>query len=180
MLQTLQVDRLSGRFHRLADPLLAAQLHTMILEESDGTPWWALILRQDGQLHKAADPRICRTDNQDGVIPPGGDKQRFARDLVVELNRRAAYDGAWVVFWCEGADHWARLAYLWKDRDGDKQVLCDTDDVWPRVRAAGVDKWVEDGDAAVRKWHLVFNKALAVHPDQQFRKALGQRAPARR
>lgn len=112
----------------------------------------------------------------------------FAEDVLTALNRHLHHDGAWcVVFTGPEADGplspmiYRRLVFLWMDGDGDVHIpyewLEDEGDTFATMMARGPDPWLEGAEAA---WHIAAEarRMLDTKADEQFRYALGEKAPS--
>lgn len=165
-----------GAGHALPDRMLSAALVAQLEAEAMGDAWMAIVLRQDGKFHYKASPGAETWDD-----PDLEEKLDFMRRLVRALNRDATeLGGAWVVALTAKA---RKFVWIWKDPDGDKNIVLYDDEPWSRIKRENchVDlmHWIDDAVAAMRKWALIHGRLLRVRPEEQYRKALGERPPPR-
>jgi hypothetical protein len=157
-------EKIGGRFHNVATRELGAALIGMLEQEGQGQNWTAWVITYDGNLYVKRQAHAAPD-----AVWPSDEKRGFARDLVIRLNREVPYMGAWVVAWF-GDQRWAML---WKDHDGDLQVVIFNDEPWARQKGTPIEKWLADAEAGVRKWVAV-QEGLALKPTQLHKAALGE------
>lgn len=157
-------EKIGGRFHNVGTRELGASLAAMLEQEGQGQNWLAWILTYDGTLYVKQRP-IAALD----PTLPDEEKRDFARKLCIRLNREVPYMGAWVVAWY-GDRRWTMI---WKDHDGDKQVVIFNDEPWARQKGTPIEKWLADAQAGVLKW-VAIQQGLAVRPEQTHKAALGE------
>ncbi len=101
----------------------------------------------------------------------------YAVELCNALNREIAFDGKWIVCWCEfdlkiGMPR--HLAMLWMDRDGDVQFVVDShEDIAAQIY--GMDDYVQQCAEAHATWREML-KDVGVRDNQTIAAARGQRS----
>lgn len=110
----------------------------------------------------------------------------FAEDMLVALNKHITHDGAWVIIFthyeqpkppmAEGVFH--RFVLLWMDKDGDVKFPLECPTPLHKVmETATIDNWIDQCEGAWILWRHT-EDALDVRQGDQYRRALGEKAPS--
>jgi hypothetical protein len=151
-----------GRFHPVPPELVTIDLASQLTDEF-GDDWYAIITFADGTMTRRGEADV-------GPVP---DEERleFLIRMAKRLNREMHHGGHWVTGWAYNP---GCVFALWRDSDGDMQIPVYIDDVWPRVRDAGVDKFVQDCQHAYDSWREVMFQVLQLRPEETIKLAQGE------
>lgn len=159
-------------------------------ESNYGDPaYYACILRSDKDLMV----------HHPFGLPASPEQLMFAADGLRFLNRELHHDGAWVIVFTdpkppqlETAIHmpthveYSRYVFLWLDADGDVQFPMEWEeggggdlDDFADVLIAGLQTLGQHAENAYKMWTEAM-RALDASPAEQFKRALGERAPSAR
>lgn len=149
--------------HRVPDGIATSAAADQI-RKFYGDDWIGCLILADGK-------GVFRPSRA-GLGQPDRLLQALMAGVAIALNRHQARDGHWIVLLNLKEEE---ISAIWRDRDGDLQATLDfpapaeiaswTDIDFGRLAAAALD----EKDARQR--------TLEVKPDQQFRAALGEKAP---
>ncbi len=153
---------------RIIRRALAGQIEA----EAHGGGYWCAFRSAERLIAK--DKGRCR---------PLAPQRVVAIDLLDRLNREVHHDGTWIVAWADPVETPVagglitmpipqRLVWMHKDRDGDVNVVVDTDDPIEEI-AATLDQRVDDAAKAMQKYREIMAD-VDVRPDQTRKAALGQ------
>jgi hypothetical protein len=113
----------------------------------------------------------------------------FSRDLIGDLNRELHHDGAWLIVWSIAqrkpkgsigkSTEFRKFTLLWMDRDGDIAFPIECERSFDDYLAEGIHAMMAKCEQAYFLWLEAMN-ALALTPDETFKRAQGQEAPSER
>lgn len=158
---------------------LASRFHDEAMMEHGDPRFVGLVQAYDGKI------RAKQFQGSPDLHPT---QRVFGEDVLTALNRHLHFDGAWCcVFTNPQQDGplepmiYRRVVFLWMDADGDVHVpyewLEDEGDTFFSMMARGPDPWLEGAEAA---WMIAAEarRHLDTRPTEQFRYALGEKAPS--
>jgi hypothetical protein len=147
---------------------------------------------------------VPHADSKDGVITllnyeqsvinddPQDIQKRFARKLMVELQRKMHHDGLWIVGFTHppyrttheiitdtGDNCWNRLFAIWLDADGDPQYTFESDLPFVQQIEGGDDKAVERYMGLAAKSHQQWKEIygpMAMKRDMMLKEGQSRRA----
>jgi hypothetical protein len=102
-------------------------------------------------------------------------RKGYATDLCTKLNREIAFDGKWIVAFCEldlAIGLFRHLAMLFADQDGDVQFVVDSDESF-ETQVRGVDAYVQQCAEAHAAWREMI-RDVDVSPQQRIMAAQGE------
>ncbi|MRR49365.1 MAG: hypothetical protein EG825_00380 [Rhodocyclaceae bacterium] len=125
--------------HSLDDAWLGARVRGWMFDEAQGAQWWITALTRDGKWKEASFPEQTALHS---------DNKQLARSVVRHLNTNASHGGAWLAGWIG-----AQFYLLWKDRDGDFQLVEEFPISDIRLREFTLDDFAEHAEQmhSVRK-----------------------------
>lgn len=174
-------------FDKLVTPLLLRRFELEAVNERDNPRYYALILRDDGNLvaHHPLGPQLDPA------------QMIWARDLLQKLNKELHHDGAWVVCFTDPEAptfenvlappkhvEYGRYCLIWIDQDSDPQFTQEwvsgenADFVdFADVLLAGINSTMQKCETSWMTWRTsqdVIDHAAG----QKFKRAAGERAPS--
>jgi hypothetical protein len=173
--------------HKIVTPTLLKRFLEEAVHDGDNEQHCAYILRASGDL----------LTHHPFSLPAAPEQMMFAADALRFLNRELHHDGAWVLVFTDPkpvqletvlhmATHadYARYVFLWMDADGDVQFPMewvegqggDLDD-FSDVLIAGLQTLGKAAEHAYKMWTEAM-RALDARPQEQFKRAAGERAPS--
>lgn len=152
--------------------IIRRALADQVEAEAHGGGYWCAF--RAGERLIAKDKGRCRP-----LVP----QRVVAIDLLDRLNREVHHDGTWIVAWADPVETPVagglitmpipqRLVWMHKDKDGDVNVVVDTDDTLDEI-VATLDQRVDDAAKAMQKYREIMAD-VDVRPDQTRKAALGQ------
>ena len=125
---------------------------------------------------------------------PSAEQALFALDMLPLLNKEFHHDGAWVLVFTHPKPYppgaliavddrpgYGRFLFMWMDEDGDIRFPVECDDTdFTNVLASGAIHWCEQCETAWQVWHYNVVEVLEPRPQEQFKRALGERPPSAR
>lgn len=123
----------------LSDELRRARIREFLNQEAEPQDWWAVIVLRDGET---------ATFTGRGFQPSRG-IQAWSDDLCRRLNREIHYQGCWTVAWLNDGQ---TFCTVWKDPDGDIQVIAADNLNWRHLNKVPLEKIVANCDQAIDHW----------------------------
>lgn len=159
--------------------MLPAIQHRLLIEAKD--PLWRAFVR-------APNGTISKLSGRQPLPKPWAPQELFCTELVNALQQLLAHDGAWIVMlsapivhplWLAGeASRYQNITVLWVDEDGDVQFAWEIDDIFERIAAQSIDRWLNEAERSYQLWRLHMREIPGVKKHQTFKKAQGQNAPS--
>jgi hypothetical protein len=158
---------------RLTDArIIGRSLVSQINDEGQGAGWWCA-MKVDGKL----------VTRERGQCSPLVTQRVVAVRLLEALVSKLHFDGTWIVAWCDPSPSLVgggvlvmpvpqRLVWMHKDKDGDVNVVVDTDDTLDEI-VETLDQRVNDAALAMQKYREIV-KDVEIRPDQSRKAAMGQ------
>lgn len=169
--------------HKLDDTLLALPAMRMRMDyeaelSGNQAQWVAAYTTKDGE-ERSFFP----------LVAPKPDVfcSMFVYDMLKGLNKELHHDGAWIcgMFLPETLQEhvetfqarYRKFIFMWVDKDGDIHVPVEIDEPLETILSAGPDVWASQCEAA---WHTVqeLNRTLDARSNDQYKRALGEKAPS--
>jgi len=138
--QVITTDILRGEqnTHGLPDAWLGARVRGWMFEEARGAQWWICALQMDGKWRYASFPEPCLLHN---------DHREMARKICRFVNKCSSHGGAWLAGWIG-----QQFYLLWKDRDGDLQIVEEFPLPMERLKAFEMEDFAEHCEQMIAKW----------------------------
>lgn len=110
-------------------------------QECGGLNWWITTATDSGKWLHANYPQ---------AYFPKDHRRSYAQNICAHLNLHANYGGAWLVGWAIDAK---KLIYIWKDQEGDIQLIGDCERPWWVIREWPLTGWENQAHAAYAQWY---------------------------
>ena len=147
-------DMVEAGLHRLRTDWLTARIVDFMFLESHGANWWLTTVTSDGKfLHAGSTPDYA----------PDEARQDYAHKVCRYMNKKAHYDGAWLVGWVDDAN---AFMCVWKDSDGDIQIMIDCIRPWSVVSKWPMGTWAGKAHKSYEYWYDK-EQAIDASPEQQ-------------
>lgn len=158
------IDGTKSGLHNLKIEWLTARIVDFMMLETRGANWWISTMNTEGKFLHAANPADYIPDEE---------HQELAHKICIMMNRKAHYNGAWLVAW---VDNSSALMCIWKDEDGDIQIMVDCIKAWSVMSKWPLESWAGKAHKAYEFWFDA-KEAVAAKVHQQVKLAQGQRNP---
>lgn len=152
----------------LTDELRRARLRGFLDREARERGWWAVMTGEDGSLIETSSNPI---HGMQFGYAPDDERKTFARDICTVANKHAHYNGVWSVVWFRKG---RRFALVWKDWDGDIQIMADEETPFWKFKNISLDHWSRHCDEMIRVWITTVLKDLNLTSDETVRLAAGE------
>lgn len=116
---------------------------------------------------------------------PGPIARIFAMDILMALNSKLNFGGAWVLVFTHHIEpqppfafgRYDRFVLMWMDEDGDVQFPMEWEGSVESAGDLGLDRWLNEAADAHAQWKWA-HAVLDTKPNEKFKRAQGQPRPS--